>query len=533
MFENITCIKIGMSSCGVAAGAEELYQQLSAVIKEKKLPVELKKVGCLGICYAEPLIEVKTGDNPAVIYRNVNIETALEILENKIPSELVIDEDLEIKNQKRIVLKNCGKIDPEKIEDYIQNKGYQAIKKAILELKEEKIIEEIKKSGLRGRGGAGYPTWLKWKATKEVISLNNDGKFVICNGDEGDPGAYMDRSILEGDPHSVIEGMMIAGFATGAAKGFFYIRAEYPLAVDRVQKAIDQCYDRNLLGEKIHGSDFNFDLEIRLGAGAFVCGEETALISSIEGKRGYPRPRPPFPSIKGLWDKPTVINNVETLANTPYIILNGGDEYAKTGTDKSKGTKVFALTGKVKKPGLIEVPMGTTLRTVIEEIGGGIQGNKKFKAVQTGGPSGGIIPEKYLDTPISYESLQELGSIMGSGGMIVMDEDDCAVDIAKFFTKFCVDESCGKCAPCRIGTIQTLKILEKLTNGEGAPEDIDKLKTICHSMEKASLCGLGQTAPKPVLSSIRYFEDEYLEHIKEKTCRAGKCSFLKQESVEK
>jgi NADH:ubiquinone oxidoreductase subunit F (NADH-binding) len=361
---------------------------------------------------------------------------------------------------------------------------------------------------------------LKWENTKNVESQE---KYIICNGDEGDPGAYMDRSVLEGDPHSVIEGMIIAGHTIGASKGYFYIRAEYPLAIERIQKAIDQCYGYGLLGEKILGSDFSFDIEIRLGAGAFVCGEETALIASIEGRRGYPRPRPPFPAYQGLWDKPTTINNVETLANISYIILEGGETYSKIGTEKSKGTKVFALTGKIKNSCLAEIPMGTTLRDVIFKIGGGITKNKKLKAVQTGGPSGGMIPEKYLDTPISYENLQELGSIMGSGGMIVMDEDDCIVDVAKFFIKFCVDESCGKCAPCRIGTAQALDILERITTGKGKIEDIDLLKKICHAMKNAALCGLGQTAPNPLLSSLKYFEDEYIEHIEQKKCRGGKC----------
>jgi NADH:ubiquinone oxidoreductase subunit F (NADH-binding) len=519
-------IKVGMSSCGIAAGAEEVYRALLDFVREKNISVEIKKTGCIGMCHAEPLIEVKIGKTSSVLYKQVNKDLAINILENallnkKSPPDLEIEEN---PKQKKIVLRNCGRIDPENIEDYLKNKGYQAIKKTIFELGSEKTMEEIKKSGLRGRGGAGFPTWLKWNFTKEVKSQAD--KFIICNGDEGDPGAYMDRSVLEGDPHSVIEGMLIAGYTIGASKGYFYIRAEYPLAVERMQKAIDQCYDHGILGKKIFQSEFNFDVEIRLGAGAFVCGEETALIASIEGRRGYPRPRPPYPATQGLWNRPTVINNVETLANVPYIILNGADNYATIGTEKSKGTKVFALTGKVKKPGLAEIPMGMTLREIIDDIGGGILGDKKFKAVQTGGPSGGLIPEEYLDTPISYESLQNLGSIMGSGGMIVMNEDDCAVDVAKFFMKFCVDESCGKCAPCRIGTTQLLRILEKITGGSGELEDLDKLKRICFAMQKAALCGLGQTAPNPVLSSIRYFENEYIEHIKEKKCRSGKCTLL-------
>lgn len=530
MTKEANYIKVGMSSCGIAAGAEKIYQELLRVIQEKNTPVKIQKTGCLGMCYAEPIIEVKIGEMPPVFYKQMDKNLALKVLENALIGknsfpELVIEEH---SKQKKIVLRNCGKIDPESIEDYLENKGYQSIKKAILELGDKNTIDEIKASGLRGRGGAGYPTWEKWDNTRN--SESND-KFIICNGDEGDPGAYMDRSVLEGDPHSIIEGMMIAGYAIGASKGYLYIRAEYPLAVDRVQKAIDQCYEYKLLGKNIFQSGFNFDLEIRLGAGAFVCGEETALIASIEGKRGYPRPRPPYPNVKGLWNKPTAINNVETLANVPYIILNGGTNYAGTGTEKSKGTKVFALTGKVKNPGLAEVPMGMTLREIIEDIGGGILEDKKFKAIQTGGPSGGLIPENYLDTPVSYESLHELGAIMGSGGMIVMDEDDCAVDVAKFFVKFCVDESCGKCAPCRIGTTQLLKILDKITAGNGEQEDLSKLKKISFAMQKAALCGLGQSAPNPVLSSIKFFEDEYIEHIQEKKCRSGKCNMIKTTST--
>ncbi|MFA6356733.1 MAG: NADH-ubiquinone oxidoreductase-F iron-sulfur binding region domain-containing protein, partial [Candidatus Omnitrophota bacterium] len=388
---------------------------------------------------------------------------------------------------------------------------------------QDNTIDEIKKSGLRGRGGAGYPTWMKWNFAKKMAS---DQKYVICNGDEGDPGAYMDRSVLEGDPHSVVEGMMIAGFSVGASVGYFYIRAEYPLAVERIQKAIDQCYESGLLGKNILGSDFNFDLEIRLGAGAFVCGEETALIASIEGKRGAPHPRPPYPSVKGLWDKPTVINNVETLANVAYIINKGGDAFAKVGTQTSKGTKVFALTGKVKNSGLVEVPMGTTIREIVFDIGGGVYKNKNIKAVQTGGPSGGVIPKDFLDTPVDYENLQKLGSIMGSGGMIVMDEDDCMVDIARFYQRFCFDESCGKCSPCRIGTAQMLGFLSKIAEGRGEIGDLDNLRRIAQSMQRAALCGLGQTAPNPVISTLRYYENEYRVHILDKKCPSKKCRDL-------
>lgn len=516
-------IRIGMNTCAVSAGVEQIYNALVEAVKEKNLPVKIKKCGCLGMCHCEPVIEAKIGDNPPRLYGNIDVYKALKILEKAPLPESIVKE---IPYQKKIVLRNCGVIDPENIEEYLKAKGYQALNKVLFDLTSEQVIEELKISGLRGRGGAGFPTWLKWNNTRKAASSNNNDKFIICNGDEGDPGAYMDRSVLEGDPHSVIEGMMIAGRAIGASKGYFYIRAEYPLAIDRVQKAIDQCYKYGILGEKILGSDFNFDIEIRFGAGAFVCGEETALIASLEGKRGYPHPRPPYPAYKGLWGKPTVINNVETLANVPYIISNGGENYSKIGMANSKGTKVFALTGKVKNSCLVEIPMGTTLREVIYDIGGGIADNKKFKAVQTGGPSGGMIPEKYLDTPISYESLQQLGSIMGSGGMIVMDEDDCMVDIAKFFMKFCFDESCGKCAPCRVGTAQALNILEKITAGKGKIQDIELLKKICHAMKEASLCGLGQTAPNPLLSSLKYFEDEYIEHIEQKKCRGGKCSKL-------
>lgn len=426
--------------------------------------------------------------------------------------------------QLRIVLRNCGVIDPESIEEYMASEGYQALKKVLFELKtQEKVIEEMKKSGLRGRGGAGYPTWMKWNFAKQMSA---DQKYVICNGDEGDPGAYMDRSVLEGDPHSVVEGIMIAGFSVGATIGYFYIRAEYPLAVERIQKAIDQCYANGLLGKDILGSGFNFDLEIRLGAGAFVCGEETALIASIEGRRGTPHPRPPYPSVKGLWDKPTVINNVETLANIPYIINRGGDAFAKVGTQTSKGTKVFALTGKVKNSGLVEVPMGTTIREIVFDVGGGVYNNKNIKAVQTGGPSGGVIPKDFLDTPVDYENLQKLGSIMGSGGMIVMDEDDCMVDIARFYQRFCYDESCGKCSPCRIGTAQMLNTLSKITEGLGEISDIDNLKRIAQAMQRAALCGLGQTAPNPVVSTLKYYEEEYKVHILQKKCPSKKCRNL-------
>ena len=460
-----------------------------------------------------------------IYYASVKEEDIPEIIDVSIKNDGVVERLLYRPSDKqmRIVLRNCGVIDPESIEDYIARDGYGGLERVLSGMSAEDVIEEMKRSGLRGRGGGGFPTWMKWNFARSVSS---DEKYIICNADEGDPGAYMDRSVLEGDPHSVIEGMIIAGYAVGASRGFFYIRAEYPLAIERVRRAINQAYAYGLLGKDILGTDFSFDIEIRLGAGAFVCGEETALIASIEGKRGTPRPRPPYPSVKGLWGRPTVINNVETLANVPFILLKGGDWFAGIGTENSKGTKVFALTGKVKNSGLIEVPMGTTLREIVFDIGGGVIGDKKIKAVQTGGPSGGVIPEHLLDTPVDYENLQRLGSIMGSGGMIVMSEDDCMVDISKFYLKFCVDESCGKCAPCRIGGYQMLKILDKITRGEGDEKDLENISLIARAMQKASLCGLGQTAPNPVVSTMKYFEEEYRQHIFDKKCTPGKCKRL-------
>jgi NADP-reducing hydrogenase subunit HndC len=466
-----------------------------------------------------------------LVYQNVLDRDIDRIIENSIQNDSVLD-DLVYKpesKQVRIVLRNCGRIDPESIRDYIRSGGYQALEKVLSNMAPEAVIQEIKTSGLRGRGGAGYPTWMKWTFCRSEAS---NPKYIICNGDEGDPGAYMDRGILEGDPHSVIEGMIIAAYAIGAKKGYFYIRAEYPLAVERIQKAIEQCRENGLLGENILGSQFSFDADVRLGAGAFVCGEETALINSIEGNRGTPRPRPPFPTTRGLWNQPTVINNVETLANIPYILNRGGAEFAKIGTVKSKGTKVFAVTGKIKNSGLVEIPMGITLREIIYDICGGTSSGKEVRAVQTGGPSGGVIPAQYLDTPVDYENLQKLGSIMGSGGMIVMDTDDCMVDIAKFYLGFCVDESCGKCAPCRIGGYQSLNILNRICDGKGVLDDLTLLPKICHTMVKSSLCGLGQNAPNPVISTLRYFEEEYRDHIVNKRCRAGKCLNLASYSID-
>jgi NADP-reducing hydrogenase subunit HndC len=505
-----------------ASRLNELARQQS-----ESAQTQVVRVADLGI-YGQGLVIKIWPDN--LIYhhlRNTDIE---RIIKDTLIGGRVIDDLLykEKSKQLRIVLRNCGKVDPESLDDYILNGGFVALKKVLTELTPEAVLQELKKSGLRGRGGAGYPTWMKWNITHNV---KNAVKYMICNGDEGDPGAYMDRSVLEGDPYSVVEGMIIAGHTIGASKGFFYIRAEYPLAVERIRYAIDRCYQAGWLGQKIQGTDFSYDLDIRLGAGAFVCGEETALISSIEGARGYPRPRPPYPSVKGLWGKPTVINNVETLANVPYILCHGGDAFAKVGTATSKGTKVFAVTGKVKNSGLVEVPMGTTLRQIIYDICGGTISGKEVKAVQTGGPSGGVIPAEQLDIPVDYENLQKLGSIMGSGGMIVMDTDDCMVDIAKFYQQFCVDESCGKCAPCRIGTSQMLNILTNISEGQGKIEDIQTLKKTSIAMQKAALCGLGQSAPNPVVSTIRYFEPEYKEHILDKSCRAGKCSALAHYSI--
>lgn len=504
--------------------SREIQTQLLKVAREKGIEdLQVIRVADLGIYNKGIVLKIVSLD---IVYANVQPGDIDRIIQTTIKDGTPI-EDLLLKNpvvQTRIVLRNCGVIDPQSIEDYISRRGYESVGKCLFDMTPETVIDEMKKSGLRGRGGAGFPTWMKWNLARGSFGTE---KYVICNADEGDPGAYMDRSVLEGDPHSVIEGMIIAGYAIGSTKGFAYIRAEYPLAIERVQNAINQAYERNLLGKNILGSKFTFDLEIRLGAGAFVCGEETALIASIEGKRGTPKPRPPYPTDRGLWDKPTIINNVETLANVPAIFQKGADWFASIGTDKSKGSKVFAVTGKVKHSGLVEIAMGTPLRDIVFGISGGVLSpKKKMIAVQTGGPSGGVIPEKSFDTPVSYEHLIELGSIMGSGGMIVMDEDDCLVDISKFYLKFCVDESCGKCAPCRVGGYQMLSILEKITDGTGTMDDIATIKRIAQGMQKASLCALGQTAPNPVMSTLKYFENEYLEHIEKKTCRAGKCSKL-------
>ncbi|MDR2314258.1 MAG: NADH-quinone oxidoreductase subunit NuoF [Spirochaetaceae bacterium] len=528
----------GGTACESNKG-REIYEELlkEAAAQNVTNEVQIVQTGCFGFCERGPIIKVLPEES---FYVDVKVEDAKEIIAEQIVKgrevkRLLYKEDASKKaktgiediqfyqKQFRVVLRNCGVIDPENIDEYIAREGYSGLEKVLFEWTPERIVEEVKASGLRGRGGAGFPTWLKWDLARKA---QGDIKYVICNADEGDPGAYMDRSTIEGDPHSVIEGMITAGRAIGSSYGFVYIRAEYPLAIERLKIALDQARNYGLIGKNILGSGFDFDIEIRLGAGAFVCGEETALIKSVEGSRGMPVPKPPFPANKGLWQRPTIINNVETLANIPVITSKGGAWLAKLGTEKSKGTKVFALTGKVKNSGLVEVPMGTTLREIIFEIGGGIKDGKKFKGVQTGGPSGGILTEKVLDTPIDYESLTANGSMMGSGGMIVMDEDDCVVDVARFYMDFCVDESCGKCSPCRIGTTQLLSILEKIAKGNGEESDLEKLDSISRAMSKASLCALGQTAPNPTISTLKNFREEYLEHIRDKKCRSGKCKSL-------
>ena len=531
----LCCGGTGCTSSGSEAIIAEMEKQLKAYGLENEYKVV--KTGCFGLCALGPIMIVYP---EGAFYSRVKAEDIEEIvkehlLKGRIVKRLLYQETVEednikslnevdfYKKQMRVALRNCGVINPENIDEYIAFDGYKALGKVLTEMSRDEVIDEIKRSGLRGRGGGGFPTGMKWQFAK---ASENDQKYVACNADEGDPGAFMDRSILEGDPHSVIEAMAIAGYAIGADQGYIYIRAEYPIAVKRLQIAIDQAKEYGLLGENIFDTGFNFDLEIRLGAGAFVCGEETALMTSIEGKRGEPRPRPPFPAVKGLWEKPTLLNNVETYANIPQIINNGADWFASIGTEKSKGTKVFALGGKINNTGLVEIPMGTTLREIIEDIGGGIPNGKKFKAAQTGGPSGGCIPASLMDTPIDYDSLIAIGSMMGSGGLIVMDEDNCMVDIAKFFLEFTVDESCGKCTPCRIGTKRLLEMLTKITEGKATMEDLDKLEELCYSIKASSLCGLGQTAPNPVLSTLRYFRDEYEAHVRDKVCPAGVCKAL-------
>lgn len=517
---------LGYGSCGIASGANEVLGSLTEAFSGTDFSVE--KVGCNGLCFAEPIVEVITDSGESILYGRLNKQSAVsfaEAVKNGIlPRENRLNED-ELKflnGQKRIVLSGCGKIDPESIDSYIENGGYTALKKALV-MGADKIIEEIKISGLRGRGGAGFPTHIKWQAAKNAQS---DEKYVVCNADEGDPGAFMDRAVLEGDPHRVLEGMMIAGIAIGAQSGVIYVRAEYPLAVKRLKNAIAQMHEKGYLGENIFGSGFSFDFHIMMGAGAFVCGEETALLASLSGNRGMPVTKPPFPAQKGFRKQPTNINNVETFANVSWIIDNGGAAFASMGTEGSKGTKVFALAGRVKRGGLVEVPMGLTINDIVFGICGGIKGDAKVKAVQMGGPSGGCIPENMLDTVIDYENIAKTGAIMGSGGMIVMDEKTCMVDMAKFFMDFTSKESCGKCVPCRIGTTRMLEILKRITEGEGTPEDIDTLTELGESIKTGALCGLGNSAPNPVLTTIKYFRNEYEEHIENKCCPAKKCTAL-------
>ncbi len=528
----------GGTGC-TSSGSPQIIERLNDEIVKQGLQDEVAVIqtGCHGLCALGPIMIVYPD---ASFYSMVKVEDIPEIvsehlLKGRVVTRLLYDETVTsggvkalidtdfYKKQHRVALRNCGVINPEVIDEYIGTGGYEALGKVLTEMTPDDVIQILLDSGLRGRGGGGFPTGLKWKLAKQNDA---DQKYVCCNADEGDPGAFMDRSVLEGDPHVVLEAMAIAGYAIGASQGYIYVRAEYPIAVDRLKIAIEQAREYNLLGKDIFGTGFDFDIDLRLGAGAFVCGEETALMTSIEGKRGEPRPRPPFPAQKGLFGKPTILNNVETYANIPQIILNGAEWFASMGTEKSKGTKVFALGGKIHNTGLVEIPMGTTLREVIEEIGGGIPNGKKFKAAQTGGPSGGCIPAEHFDIPIDYDNLISIGSMMGSGGLIVMDEDDCMVDIAKFFLEFTVEESCGKCTPCRVGTKRLLEMLTKITKGQATMEDLDKLEELCYYIKENSACALGQTAPNPVLSTLRYFRDEYEAHVKEKRCPAGVCKAL-------
>ena len=535
----------GGTGC-TSSHSNDIIDALNANIKEKGLEEEIKVVrtGCFGLCALGPIMIVYP---EGCFYSEVNVEDIPEIVEEhllkgRIVKRLLYSETVEAesvkplnetnfyKKQHRVALRNCGVIDPENIEEYIAYDGYAALAKALTEMTPQEVIQTVIDSGLRGRGGGGFPTGRKWSFT---AANQADQKYVVCNADEGDPGAFMDRSVLEGDPHCIVEAMALCGYATGATEGYVYVRAEYPIAVERLQKAIDDARAYGLLGKNIFGSGFDFDLFIRLGAGAFVCGEETALMTSIEGNRGEPRPRPPYPAVKGLFGKPTTENNVETFANIPQIILHGAEFFNTMGTETSKGTKVFALGGKINNTGLVEVPMGTTLREIIEDIGGGIPNGKKFKAAQTGGPSGGCLPASLLDIEIDYDNLVAKGAMMGSGGLIVMDEDDCMVDIAKFFLKFTVDESCGKCTPCRVGTRRLLEILEKITSGKGTMEDLDRMVKLSQYIKENSLCGLGQTAPNPVLSTYERFKDEYIAHVADKKCPAGVCKDLVTFSIDK
>ena len=534
----------GGTGC-TSSGSQRIRDRLEKEIAANGLSEEVGvvKTGCFGLCALGPIMIVyPEGTFYSMVQEDDIPEIVSEhLLKGRVVTRLLYDETTKTdkiiplnetnfyKKQHRVALRNCGVINPENIEEYIGTGGYEALGIVLTEKTPEDVIQILLDSGLRGRGGAGFPTGLKWKF---AAANEADQKYVCCNADEGDPGAFMDRSILEGDPHAVLEAMAIAGYAIGASQGYIYVRAEYPIAVKRLEIAINQAREYGLLGKNIFDSGFDFDIELRLGAGAFVCGEETALMTSIEGNRGEPRPRPPFPALKGLFQKPTILNNVETFANIPQIIVNGPEWFASMGTENSKGTKVFALGGKIHNTGLVEVPMGTTLREIVQEIGGGIPNGKKFKAAQTGGPSGGCIPAEHLDVPIDYDNLKKIGSMMGSGGLIIMDEDTCMVDIAKFFLEFTVDESCGKCTPCRIGTRRMLEILEKITKGQATMEDLDKLEELCYHLQSSSLCALGQTAPNPVLSTLRYFRDEYIAHIVDKKCPAGVCKDLLQYKID-
>jgi len=539
---NQFCLVCGGTGCE-SRHSDAVYKNLKSAAEELGVgnQVQVVKTGCFGFCEKGPIVKILPDES---FYVGVKPEDAHQIMAEHLVKRLPVEHLLHkthghhsgwgeyasqlYQKQVRIVLRNCGIIDPEDVQEYISRDGYAGLEKALFEMSATEVIAEVKASGLRGRGGAGFPTGLKWENTRKTVS---DQRYVICNADEGDPGAYMDRSTLEGDPHSVLEAMTIAGYAMGASQGFIYIRAEYPLAIHRLEVAMQQSREMGLLGKDILGSGFDFAIEIRLGAGAFVCGEETALMQSIEGNRGMPQPKPPYPSESGLWGKPTAINNVETLANIPVILLKGSAWFASIGTPTSKGTKVFALTGKINNSGLVEVPMGTTLREIVYDIGGGIRGGKAFKAVQSGGPSGGVLPAQFLDTPIDYESLTKVGSMMGSGGLIVLDEDDCIVDVVKFYLDFSVEESCGKCAPCRIGGRKLLNLLTKITKGKGTRADIETMRQIGFAMQRASLCMLGGTTPNPILSTLKYFENEYLEHIDHQHCPAGKCKDLITYSV--
>ena len=534
-------IMVGSATCGKSAGAQEVTSAFKTELEEQKIFAEVVEVGCIGLCYIEPIVTIIKKGMPAIFYGNVTSKLAKQLVRSYIVGNdpmreyalgSIGDKHIEgiselfdipvMKPQIRRILRNCGLIDPSNIKHYIAREGYSGLQTA-LQLKPEEVIEKVKLSGLRGRGGAGFPTWMKWQF---CIDSGEDDRYLICNADEGDPGAFMNRSLLESDPHSVLEGIVIAAYAFGAKEGYIYCRAEYPLALERLKHAIFEMKEQGFLGEDILGSGFNFDIKIKEGAGAFVCGEETALISSIEGKRGMPRTRPPFPTTSGLWGKPTVINNVETMASVSLIMQGGHNTFIKYGTDKSKGTKTFSLVGNVKNTGLIEVPLGTTLRQVIEEIGGGIVGDGKFKAVQIGGPSGGCLPESFLETKIDYDSLTMAGAIMGSGGLVVMDQSSCMVDVARYFLEFIQNESCGKCVPCRLGTKQMLDILTDITNGKGKSGDMDLLMELAEGIKDGSLCGLGQTSPNPILTTIKFFKDEYDAHINEKRCPALLCKEL-------